>query len=263
MATGSRAERLGLGHALGVSAGDGGATLGQRWHNGTLPSVVAMEQGSGLSSLRFDDEERPMIRVTRTMAAIVLATLLALAWAIETDGGGRATPAEREAALARIQQVQEQLAVRRELEDLYRTIERFVDVDVAAAAGYAPASECMTSALGAQGIHFANDALFEPVVVVQAPQLLMYEPRPDGSLRFLGVEYLVFQEAWHEAGHEARPVLFGQEFRLNETLLDEPFYLLHVWIGQFNPSGVFADWNPLVGCAHEAAIEWLDEMADH
>jgi hypothetical protein len=42
------------------------------------------------------------------------------------------------------------------------------------------------------------------------------------------VAYLVFQQAWHDAGNVGRPTLFGQRFGLNETLLDEPFYLLHV-----------------------------------
>jgi hypothetical protein len=117
--------------------------------------------------------------------------------------------------------------------------------------------------LGAQGVHYAKEALFEPVVEPHAPQLLMFEPRADGSLRFLGVEYLVFQEAWHAAGHEGRPVLFGQTFGLNETLLEEPFYLLHVWIGQFNPLGVFADWNPLVDCSFDVADAGTQPRAGH
>jgi hypothetical protein len=145
------------------------------------------------------------------------------------------------------------VSVARDLISLHGAVAAFADVDEAIAAGYEPVSACMTGDLGAQGIHFGKDALFEPSVVLETPQLLMYEPQADGSLRFLGVEYLVFQQAWHDAGHVERPALLGQTFDLNETLLDEPFYLLHVWLGQFNPSGLFANWNPLVACRHEAA----------
>jgi hypothetical protein len=145
------------------------------------------------------------------------------------------------------------VSVARDLIALHGAVAAFAVVDEAIAAGYEPASACMTGDLGAQGIHFGKDDLFEPSVVLETPQLLMYEPQADGSLRFLGVEYLVFQQAWHDAGHVERPTLFGKTFDLNETLLDEPFYLLHVWLGQFNPSGLFANWNPLVACRYEAA----------
>ena len=144
-------------------------------------------------------------------------------------------------------------ALARDFTTLHAAVAAFADVDQAAAAGYGPSSECMTSEHGAQGIHYANDALFEPSVALEAPQLLMYEPLADGSLRFLGVEYLIFQKAWHDAGHVERPMRLGQGFDLNETLLDEPFYLLHVWVSQYNPSGVFANWNPLVDCGYAAA----------
>jgi len=121
---------------------------------------------------------------------------------------------------------------------LYGAVADFADVEEATAAGYAPSSDCMAGDFGAQGIHYAKDALFVPSVVLETPQLLMYEPGTDGSLRFVGVEYLVFQQAWYDAGHDERPTLFGQVFGLNETLLDEPFYLLHVWVGQIDPSGL-------------------------
>ena len=37
----------------------------------------------------------------------------------------------------------------------------------------------------------------------------------------------------------------GRTFDLDETLLDEPFYLLHVWGRQFDPSVVAAFRNVL------------------
>jgi hypothetical protein len=197
----------------------------------------------------------------RRMQGIVWATALFVAfgvgWGADDEGGAGdgvgLSQVERDAIVAEVRAAQAEVTLARDLATLFGAVAAFADVDEATAAGYGPASDCMAGDQGAQGIHYAKEALFEPSASLATPQLLMYEPRSDGSLRFLGVEYLVFQQAWHDAGHVERPTLLGQTFGLNETLLDEPFYLLHVWIGQFNPTGLFADWNPLVGCGHVAA----------
>jgi hypothetical protein len=130
----------------------------------------------------------------------------------------------------------------------------YEQVDVALAAGFEPFGHCMSGPQGAQGIHFTHgERIADAALDALRPEVLMYEPRPDGSLRLIGAEYLVFQRAWHDAGHAAAPVLLGREFTLNTTLLDEPFYALHVWVWQHNPLGIFANWNPLVSCEHDVA----------
>lgn len=197
-------------------------------------------------------------RMQRIVGAAAFAAALGIGWGMDFAGGGdivvdRMQLVEREALLTEIAKVEAEVTLARDLTTLHGAVAAFADVEQATAAGYAPSSECMAGNLGAQGIHYAKDVLFEPSVALETPQLLMYEPRADGSLRFIGVEYLVFQQAWHDAGHVGRPTLLGQTFGLNETLLDEPFYLLHVWIGQFNPSGTFANWNPLVACGDAAS----------
>jgi hypothetical protein len=208
-----------------------------------------------------------MTRWTRHTTVAMLVALAGFTLAHVDGGGGgggtASTATELEARLVSIARIQAERRLARELAALYAAVEHFRDVGAALEAGYAPATTCMSSALGSQGIHYANDSLFGTEMVAAAPQLLMYEPRPDGSLQFIGVEYLVFTAAWHAAGFEERPSLFGQVFGLNEVLLDEPFYLLHVWIAQFNPAGVFADWNPLVDCAHEDAVEGIVGSAAH
>ncbi|MBW6454541.1 MAG: hypothetical protein K0A98_01530 [Trueperaceae bacterium] len=130
----------------------------------------------------------------------------------------------------------------------------FEQVDDALAAGFEQFGNCMSGPQGAQGIHFTNgERIGDPDLDALRPEVLTYEPRPDGSLRLIGAEYLVFQQAWHDAGHAAAPVLLGREFSLNTTLLDEPFYALHVWVWQYNPLGIFANWNPLISCEHDVA----------
>lgn len=125
----------------------------------------------------------------------------------------------------------------------------FEDVAAAGAAGYERFGDCMRGPQGAQGIHYRNvGTITDPVLDPDAPELLMYEPRADGTLRLIGAEWIVFQHAWHDAGNAAAPALFGRELSLNTTLLDEPFYALHLWVWQYNPLGLFANWNPLVRC---------------
>jgi hypothetical protein len=195
-------------------------------------------------------------RIRWIVWATALAAVLGSTWGMDdagADGGLTLGQGEREALLAEFRSVHAEAVIARDLSALHAAVAAFSDVQGAVDAGYGPSSDCMAGNLGSQGVHYARPDLFEPVVVLETPQLLMYEPRADGSLRFVGVEYLVFREAWHGAGHVERPSLLGRTFGLNETLLDEPFYLLHVWIGQFNPSGLFADWNPLVACSQLAA----------
>jgi hypothetical protein len=138
-----------------------------------------------------------------------------------------------------------------QLVELRDVLANYEDVDAALADGFERFGDCMSGPQGAQGIHFTHgERIGDPTLDALHPEALMYEPRPDGSLRLIGTEYLVFQQAWHDAGNLAAPALLGREFSLNTTLLDEPFYALHVWVWQHNPQGIFANWNPLVSCDH-------------
>lgn len=108
-------------------------------------------------------------------------------------------------------------------------------------------------AAGVMGIHYVNGGLLgDAVLDVERPELLVYQQLPDGQLRLVAVEYLVFQGAWLLAGNTAPPTLFGQTLTLvpagNRYGLP-PFYELHAWIWMNNPAGMFADWNPSGSCA--------------
>jgi hypothetical protein len=109
---------------------------------------------------------------------------------------------------------------------------------------------------GGMGIHYVNvDLLGTPSVNATTPEVLVYEPRKNGKLRLVALEYVVFQATWEDANGigAAPPSLFGQEFELiekpNRYGLD-PFYELHAWIWEHNPSGMFDDWNPRVSCRY-------------
>jgi hypothetical protein len=82
------------------------------------------------------------------------------------------------------------------------------------------------------------------------PEVLVYEPRENGSMILVALEYVVPLALWTEADP---PVLFGQSFHENTQITEaypeaKPAWILHLWIGTHNPNGMFADWNPAVFC---------------
>jgi hypothetical protein len=130
----------------------------------------------------------------------------------------------------------------------------FHDLNAAKAAGYtvqvfdAAGITCIASAEGAMGIHMLNPSLVDGTVEAAQPEALVYEPRNNGTLKLVALEYLVFEEAWEG---DDPPALFGQEFDYvpagNRYGLPA-FYALHAWIWKPNPSGLLYAWNPNVDC---------------
>lgn len=124
---------------------------------------------------------------------------------------------------------------------------RFHDIKVAQQAGYVeqwPAG-CITSPAGAQAFHYRNTALAsDGTVDLTRPELLMYEPGPNGTLKLIGVDYYIPFAKWAGPGV---PSLLGQDFAANDAL---QAFTLHIWAWAENPSGMFAGWNPKVSCAN-------------
>ena len=130
--------------------------------------------------------------------------------------------------------------------------ERFKDVSVAEAEGYALQFGCVSGDdWGAMGLHYVNgDILNSGVLDPSRPQIVIYEPTPSGGLQLIGADYLVFADAWN-ATHTSPPQIMGQLFHL----FDSPnrfglpaFYTLHVWAWKENPNGAFVNWHPDVSC---------------
>jgi len=127
----------------------------------------------------------------------------------------------------------------------------FIDINLATGAGYAPFLGCVTGPdHGAMGVHYVNGALLNGVLDVSSPQALIYEPS-DGAMRLVGVEYILFADAWLASHNNTPPVLDGQVFQF----VDSPnrfnvpaFFELHVWAWRDNPQGAYVDWNNQVSC---------------
>ena len=203
-----------------------------------------------------------MTHRTRTTHALITALAIALVATLASTAAARfvitagnaAVPNGASTSVSARSGMSEVEPTLDQLNALRAVLAPFEHVDTALVAGFERFGDCMSGPQGAQGIHYTHaERIGDPTLDVLRPEVLMYEPRPDGSLRLIGAEYLVFQQAWHDAGNGAPPSLLGREFTLNTTLLDEPFYALHVWVWQHNPLGLFANWNPLASCEHAPA----------
>lgn len=120
------------------------------------------------------------------------------------------------------------------------------DIATAREAGYTmqyPAG-CAQSSSGVQGFHYLNPGLVDATVDLLRPELVMYEPQPDGSLQLIGVDYVVPFDAWTAP---EPPALLGVPFMRNDPL---GVWALHIWAWRPNPSGMFAMWNPKASCAY-------------
>lgn len=175
------------------------------------------------------------------------------------------------------------LAEEVDLDAVRAATEKYKDVNVALAEGYIPdpsghcvdaAAEGLPHEWGGMGIHYLNPALLQitaPEPRVDGvgmhtdwmqPAILLYEPQADGSLELVGVENLVWQKAWMDAGRADPPMING---RVWDAMADDPatdadeahgfmpHFDQHVWLYRDNPSGELMPFNPAVTCEHHMA----------
>ncbi|HEY8164455.1 MAG TPA: hypothetical protein VIF83_02775 [Gemmatimonadaceae bacterium] len=127
---------------------------------------------------------------------------------------------------------------------------QFHDVNAAIAAGYVRATPCIQSTVGGEGIRYRNPALFDAVIDLRQPEILIYEPMKNGDLRLVAVQYLVASALW-DAAHSSPPSLGDQPFmdrRSPPFGAAFPNYSLVVWAWAHNPSGMYVLQNPAVSC---------------
>jgi hypothetical protein len=129
---------------------------------------------------------------------------------------------------------------------------RFQDVEVAEAEGYTLMFGCVSGPdSGAMGLHFVNPSLIgDDVLDTTRPEIVIYEPLPNGRKRLIGADFLVFKDVW-DATHSSPPEIMGQLLHLFEApnRFGLPaFYTLHVWAWKESPAGAFVNWHPNVSC---------------
>ena len=131
---------------------------------------------------------------------------------------------------------------RRDLDALRAATATYTDFSRAQAAGYTERlTDCMSDPAGGMGFHSGKAAFIDANARLLEPEILMYEPQANGSLQFVGIEYVVPLNL-----AATPPTLFGHTFHRNDAF---QLWVLHVWLYKDNPSGIFSDWNPNVSCA--------------
>lgn len=159
-----------------------------------------------------------------------------------------------------------------ELAQARQATTKYHDVAVAEADGYVPVSPYVPG----MGIHYLNQAVIGPFFSPETPGILLYAPAGQGRLRLVGVEYIVLDallgpgfsdglpdnepdgftgdsDSWefHQAechytdgseGYCASPADADPAKTL--ALWHPDIWLLHVWLWQANPDGIFEDFNP-------------------
>jgi hypothetical protein len=168
------------------------------------------------------------------------------AWA--QYGHGHLTPKEPEMTREQQSNANALIAIVRQ------STERFKDVSVAVAEGYALQFGCVSGEdFGAMGLHYVNGALVNSGVLdATRPQIIIYEATPNGGRRLIGVDYLLLAAPWDsDKTHSSPPELMGQFFHLftSPNRFGLPaFYTLHVWAWRPNPKGAFVNWHSNVSC---------------
>jgi hypothetical protein len=145
--------------------------------------------------------------------------------------------------------------VNRSMADARAATARFHDVTVALSAGFVDTGHCVAVPAGGMGVHFVNPMRLDGAWTAAEPEMLLYEPQPNGSMKLVGVEYAVIAPLWHAAGNAAAPEFAGRTFDFmpaNEAAGLPPLYTLHAWVWQHNPTGMFEPFNPRVSCAAAA-----------
>lgn len=158
------------------------------------------------------------------------------------------------------------------LAEIRRATAKFHDYTNAIEAGYtawspnplASGSTCPSNSEGNMGYHLVNvplrggagnPAAGNAEINLLAPEMLLYEKMPNGKLKLVGVEYIVFTAAWEAANGAgaAPPEILGRPLLASS----HPFpggtgniahYELHVWVWSPNPLGMFYPWNPDISC---------------
>jgi hypothetical protein len=159
-----------------------------------------------------------------------------------------------------------------QIEEVRSLTAPFSNIAAAQAAGYtvwspdpaAPNATCPSSAEGKMGYHLvnvglrgspANPAQGDAVIEHRQPEMLLYEKRANGQLNLVGVEYIVFKDAWERVrgAGAAPPQVLGQPLPASKHAFvaggpEIEHYELHVWLHSQNPNGMFSHWNPSISC---------------
>ena len=142
----------------------------------------------------------------------------------------------------------ERRIAKRELPDALKGAKKFDNFDKALEYGYnvaAPAQGvCISDPVrGGMGFHYTRgdkDLIGDGVVNLLEPEFLVYAPKPNGGVKFAGLDYFVPYDTWP---HAEPPSLVGVTFQREDAF---QAFVMHIWLYWHNPAGLFENYNPSV-----------------
>jgi hypothetical protein len=124
---------------------------------------------------------------------------------------------------------------------------RFNSTNLAERSGYEIDPHCVAHPeLGAMGHHAVNMDLIDPVFDPMQPEALLFAPNEGGTLKLVGVEYIVINVGQEWPEFDGTPFDFEGVPPLMAAGV--PHWSLHVWAHADNPNGTFFPFNPAVSC---------------
>ena len=144
----------------------------------------------------------------------IAAAVLMCAWSTHVRAQDSHTHSSAQATQLTQAQKMEQNAL---IKMVRESTARFQNVAQAEAEGYALQFGCVSGeSSGAMGLHYVNGALVgSGVIDATRPQIVIYEPTPNGQLKLIGADFLVLADQWNkDPKHTAPPELMGQLFHL-------------------------------------------------
>lgn len=225
-----------------------------------------------------DSKHTPFRRAVVTVAILVAsvavtAPVAARPYAGGSSGGGGHSANHATGSTGGHQDADQAGDVADAVADAARETARFHSATQATRAGFGrppegPLHECIgmdndddpTDDTAAMGFHLINgervgDAELDPAT----PEVLVYEPKSNGRLRLVALEYVVFEEAWVAAHPDGTtPRLFGRDmiYTPAPNRYELPaFYQRHLWLWLDNPTGLFESMNPNASCEYANAVE--------
>ena len=208
-------------------------------------------------------------RLAKTLVLALVVSGIAAAAAVAGSGGG--TKKQMAALQHQVKTLKAQntrlqqyspAGIAKQLAAAKASLNKYQDVNVAKAAGYAPASPCTffpggggnaSSDQGGMGVHFMNQAyVADGKLIPSKPELLVYQPTANGGFQLVAAEYFKPDADQNVKTDGDRPTLFGRAFdgpMLGHAPGMPIHYDLHVWFWKYNTDGLFAEWNPAVTCS--------------
>lgn len=89
------------------------------------------------------------------------------------------------------------------------------------------------------GYHFMREVIVDATFDYRQPEILVYNKDDKGNFYLVAVEYAV-------PIHLPRPSGFTGDGDKWDNTSPFPFWLLHAWVWEYNPEGVFNATNPMV-----------------